>query len=295
MNTKILLTLVALLMGINSLAQSRLDSLINLRKTDKLEGKVPTLYTPGYKDIALDYQTLITDAIKYYEGKYKVPLNVKLIVLDSAQWIREAIPYGFVVFARGWIVMNTGMSYETFKQVYGTRSYSEHLDNEVKRMKIPPVEIVNSLFKFFSIHELGHYFFGKISNAKTPDHWTDEFAASFFSYEYFINNRPNELKPFELFCQINSKYYKPKYSTIADFNEKYTGIGVENYAWYHCNLYFLAKDIYNCQGKEFISIFEKTFPKDSDKKFTTHEIISLLDANCNGIVNKWVTNLEAKR
>lgn len=295
MKTKILLSTIGFLIGINSLAQSRLDSLINLRTTDKLDGKVPTLYTPGHKDIALDYQTLITDAIKYYEDKYKVQLNVKLIVLDSAQWIREAIPYGFVIFARGWIVMNTGMKYETFKQVYGTSSYSEQLDNEVKKMNTPPEDIANSLLKFFSIHELGHYFIGQISNVKSPNRLMDEFAASYFSYEYFINNRPNELKSFELFCRINSKYYKPKYSTIAAFNEKYTGVGIDNYAWYHCNLYFLTKEIYKCQGREFISTFEKDFSKNSDKKFTMEEIISLLDKNCKGVVSKWVTDLETKR
>lgn len=295
MKIKISLSAIALLIGINSIAQSRLDSLINLRKTDKLDGKVPTLYTPGHKDIAKDYQTLITDAINYYEAKYKAQLNVKLIVLDSAQWIREAIPYGFVIFARGWIVMNTGMSYETFKQVYGTESFSDKLDEEVKRRNIPPVEVANSILRFFSIHELGHHFIGNISNAKTSNRWIDELASSYFSYEYFINNRPAELMPFELYCQINTEYYKPKYSTIAEFNDKYTGTGIDNYAWYHCNIYFMTKSLYECQGKEFISTLEQNFPKKSNQKFTPNEMINVLDTKCNGTVSKWVTELEIKK
>lgn len=290
---KILLVTIGLLIGLNSIAQSRLDSLISLRKTDKLEGNLPTYYTPGYRDVAKEFQTTIMDAIKYYESKYSVQFNVKLLMLDSSQWIKEIYPYGFVFYSGGWIVMNTGMTYDQFKDVYGLESYYEQVDKELKAKKIDEVTMIRSIFKVYSIHELGHYFIGKLSKTKLPDNWTGEFSATYFSYEYFYNNQPKELEAFELFCRADKDYYLPKYSSLADFNERYARTGLENYLWYHSNFYFLVKSLYECQGKEFISLCEKEFPKNATTKFTTTEIIDILDKNCKGIVRKWVNELDA--
>lgn len=54
------------------------------------------------------------------------------------------------------------------------------------------------------------------------------------------------------------------------------------------------KSLYECKGKDFISTFEKDFPKNSENKFTTSEIIDILDKHCNELVRKWVKDLESK-
>jgi hypothetical protein len=217
-----------------------------------------------------------------------------LAVLDSTQWLNEITPYGFVFYSDGWIAMNTGMNYKTFKNVYGLQSYYEQLDQELKRTKTNETEMINSILKVYSIHELGHYFISEISKAKSPDRWTSEFSATYFSYEFFRDKKPKELKPFELFSEVDKDYYSPKYSSIKDFNEKYDGTGLENYLWYHSNFYFLVKALYKCYGNDFISTYEAAFPKDSNKKLSTNEIIDVLDKDCKGMVRRWVTELEAK-
>lgn len=294
MRIRLILTSIGLAMVLNSLAQSKLDSLIQLRKTDLIEGKLPTYYTPGHKEIALNFQKTISQAINYYETKYSKSFQVKLLVLDSAQWLREIYPYGFVFYSNGWIVMNTGMNYDNFKKIYGIESYYEQLDKELKRYKIGEVEMINSIFKIYSIHELGHYFIKSLSEAKSPDNWTNEFSATYFSYEFFVSKQPKELKAFELFSKVDKDYYLPKYSSIKDFNELYAGTGLENYLWYHSNFYFLAKALYNCRGIDFISIYEAEFPKNSNRKFSTDEIITVLDKDCKGLVRQWVTELESR-
>src|SRR6266511_2412328 len=95
-----------------------MDELMRLRKTDSLDGKIKTFYTPGNKKIAERLQNLITSATLFYEKKYSKPFDLKLAVLDSAQWVNEVLPYGFVFHENGWIVMNTGMNYESFKRIY---------------------------------------------------------------------------------------------------------------------------------------------------------------------------------
>jgi hypothetical protein len=294
MKTKIQLTTIGLIISMCSIAQSKLDSLINLRATDKLEGKLQTYYTPGHKDIALEFQTVVTDAINYFESKYSVQFNVKLAVLDSNQWLKEIYPYGFVFYSNNWLVINTGMNYEGFKNTYGLQTYYQQLDKELKRSKLTAEDMIKSVFMVYSIHELGHYFIGKLSKAKSPDNWTNEFSATYISYEYFYNKRPRELKSFELFCQVDKDYYSPKYSSISDFNEKYVGTGIANYLWYHSNFYFLVKNLYQCYEKDFITTYEKEFPKSSTSKPSTTDIIDILDKNCKRQVRQWVVELESK-
>lgn len=294
MKTNIALTIIGLFIAISATAQSELDSLIKLRETAYLEGKLPTYYTPGNKGIALQFQGVITEAINYYEAKYSKQFEVKLIVLDSSQWLYEILPYGFVFYDKGWIVMATEMSYESFKEIYGLQSYVEQLDKELKRQGISEQEMVNSIFEFYCIHELGHYFIHGLSDARSPDPWTDEFIASYFSYEFFKSKKSEILKPFELFCRINRDYYSPKYSTLKDFNEKYAGTGLTNYLWYHSNFYFLLKSLYECKGKDFVAAYEKQFPKGAVNKFTTEDIIKILDNDCKGVVKQWVTEIESK-
>ncbi|HMV08465.1 MAG TPA: hypothetical protein PK325_14420 [Cyclobacteriaceae bacterium] len=294
MKTFVTLVIFVFATALSCFSQSRLDSLINLRKTDFLGGKLPTWYTPGHEQAAADFQQVITDAITYYENRYSVQFQVKLIVLDSSQWLTEILPYGFVFFGRGWIVMNAGMDYATFKKVYKTEQYVNELDAALAREHVMPETMITAFLKFYSIHELGHYFLGKLTNAKSPDAWTGEFSASYFAYEFLLNNRPAELKPFELFCQADKDYYNPLFSSIADFNQKYTGTGVENYLWYHSNFYFLVKALYTCHRQNFVPMFERNFPKSATSTFTTEDIITILDVGCRGSVQKWVAELETR-
>lgn len=289
------LTIILLLCGFYSISQPQLDTLIRKRTLDTIGGKLPTYYSAGNKRVALDIRKNMTSAIDYYEKKYHKSFHVKLAVLDSLDWLTERIPYGFVFYDSGWMVMNTGMQYSTFKKVYGLESFSDQLDKELKRHNIKPDEMIRAFYSFYSIHELGHYFIDCLSNATAPDSWMGEVIATYFSYEYYKNKQPNTLIPFELFSGIDKNYYKPVHTSIKDFDEIYGAMGIKNYLWYHSNFYFLAKSLYGCKGKTFISFFEDSFPKTSTTKFSTHDIIQILDKDCHSITMHWVEQLQQKR
>jgi hypothetical protein len=289
---KFLLLFCALTIGFGAVAQSELDSLIHLRKTEFMEGKVPTYYSPGSTAIACDLQKTISDAVQYFEKKYNKTFNVKLAVLDSAQWLRELLPYGLIFYNDGWIVMNTGMDYKTFAKMYGLNL--ERTDEALKKTALSPSSFVTSVYKFYSIHEMGHYFINELSKAESPDKWTNEFMPTYLAYEFFKAERNKELRAMEMFSMVSKDYYSPAYSSIASFNEKYAGVGIPNYIWYHSNFYFFAKELYKCKGNGFFSAFEQTFPKGGQRKYTTEEITTLLDRGCNGLVAQWVEQMAGK-
>ncbi len=295
MRAILIFLLISLTFSHNLFSQNQIDSLLATRKTKKIDGKIPTYYTPGYKVVASDFQTTITEAINYYEKKYSKTFHIKLLVLDANQWLNEMVPYGYVFYDQGWIVMNTGMTYENFKSVYGLDDIYQHLDRELEKRDVSAAEIINSFYNVYSIHELGHYFISRLSNTKSPDKWTNEFIATYFSYEFFDSYEPEELTNFEIFHRIHKDFYIPKHTTINDFNEIYGGTGVKNYVWYHSNFYFLVESLYIRYGQDFLSGYEKLFPKDSEIKLTTNEIIDLLDKNDQSeIVKNWAYKMENK-
>jgi hypothetical protein len=292
--SKISMTIIAVIFTMTAISQSRMDSLMMLRKLDSIEGKLPAYYTPGYKDITRMFQSTVTSAINYYETKYAKPFKVKLTVLDSVQWLKEIVGFGFVFYNSGWIAMNTGMDYPSFISVYKAENFKEQLEHDLNKKRIQKDKLVNAFLTFYSIHELGHYFIGRLSDAKSPDRWTNEFIATYFAYEFFKTSFPDILKTFEIFCQVNKDFYKPNYSSIRDFDEKYSGMGLANYLWYHSNFYFLAKSLYKQRGKEFLTLYEKEFPKSFNEKLEISDIISRLDKYSKGDVAKWVSELESR-
>ncbi|MDP9042993.1 MAG: hypothetical protein M3N30_13510 [Bacteroidota bacterium] len=117
-----------------------IDSLLQTRKTDSLSGKVKTYYSPGHKEIASKLQQLVISAITYYENRYEVKFNIQIIALDSAQWFHEIIPSGFVFYdGTHWLILNTGMSYQNFKTVYGFNDISTQFDSSFSKNKISPI------------------------------------------------------------------------------------------------------------------------------------------------------------
>jgi len=291
MQNKFYLLIFLLLISITSFSQDRtIDSLLTTRKTDSLDGKLKTYYSPGSKKIAMELQQLVSDAVLYYETKYKVKFNIQMIVLDSSQWFTEILPYGFVFFdGTRWLVLNAGMPYETFKTVYGFNSISQQLDSAFSSNKISAEEVIYSRLKFLSLHELGHYFIYNLSNAQSPNFWTNEFIAWYFANEYITKYKPQIKKGFDIFCRTVSNFYPVEHTSLLDFNTLYSKIKIGNFAWYHSRFYFLADTLYKCAGNSYLKTFETNFPKKEGLNYSAEMISKLIESTCLGIVSNWIT------
>lgn len=272
-----------------------IDSLLQTRKTDSLAGKVKTFYSPGNKKIAIELQQLVSDAIDYYENKYATKFEVKMVVLDSTQWFKEIMSFGFVFYYGNWLVLNAGMDYDNFKKVYGFEAVGPQLDRAMKINGFTSEEIIYARLKFLTLHELGHYFVNTLSNAKSPNFWTNEFIAWYFANEYMSQFRPELKKQFDVFCKTIANSYHPDYTSLKDFNEMYGKMKKGNFAWYHSRFYFLADALYQCSGTSYLKKYEKNFPKSDSTKFSAPQISKLVEADCNGIVTKWIEETESNR
>lgn len=279
----LLLTIVAY-----SQEDRTVDTLLQSRVTDTLGGRVKTYYSPGHLSIATELQRLVTSAIAYYEKKYAVHFDIQLIVLDSSQWFKEIIPFGFVFYDQThWLVLNAGMSYPAFKSVYGFNDISYQLDSSFSKNKIQAEDIIYSRLKFLCLHELGHYFIYKLSNAKAPDVWTNEFIATYFANEYVAQFEPKIKNGFDIFCRTIVSAYPARYKTLGEFDSLYYKMKLGNFAWYHGRFYFLADSLYLCSGNGYFNIFQSNFPKKEGLIYKQERIDQLIEANCAGIFSKW--------
>jgi hypothetical protein len=292
---KFYLLIFFFLISVISFSQDRtIDSLILTRKTDSLNGKVKTYYSPGSKKIATELQQLVSDAILYYEAKYKVNFSIQMIVLDSSQWFKEILPYGFVFYdGTHWLVLNTGMTYENFKSVYGFNSISHELDSSFKKNNLTAKEVIFDRLKFLSLHELGHYFINNLSNAQSPNFWTNEFIAWYFANEYLTKYQPQIKKGFDVFCGTVSNFYPVEHTSLNDFDTLYSKVKIGNFAWYHSRFYSLADTLYKCEGDSYLKTFEVNFPKKEGLNYSSEIINKLIESNCSGVVSKWITRTES--
>jgi hypothetical protein len=272
-----------------------IDSLLQTRKTDSLSGKIKTYFSPGNKKIATELQQLVSDAVTYYEKKYTIKFEIKMIVLDSSQWFKEIFPFGFVFNSGNWLVLNAGMDYNSFQKIYGFESIAAQLDSAMKKNRFSSEEIIYARLKFLSLHELGHYFVYQRSAIKVPNFWNNEFIAWYFANEYMAKFKPELKKKFELFCKTVTNSYRPEYSSLKDFNEIYFKMNIGNFAWYHSRFYFLADKIYGCASTSYLRTYERNFSKSDTTILSVPQINKLVEANCKGMVDKWIETTESNK
>jgi hypothetical protein len=288
-----LTTLLALLFFAQIGFTQNLDSLVRATQPDSLQGKITTYYTPGKKDVAARLQRLALSADAYYEKLFGTPFHFKMAVLDSAHWPTAIAPYGIIFSYRGWVFMHAGMSFQSFQNVYGMQQFKRTTLKTLQARKIQGKQIVESFLEFYTIHEIGHYFFNSLSGAKYPDYFTNEWMASYFAYQYFKENKPLVLPAFELFCQLYRDNIKPEHTSVASFNSNWGNDGIPTYGWYHVNFYFLCKDMWNCAGKNLVPQYIKAFPKIVAQRLSPEEIVKKFEP-CTRVLNNFEVMLNSK-
>ena len=275
-------------------AQRKFDSLVYSRNTERLEGLVPTYYTPGYRLKAKNFKSAFEKAIHFYEASYPEHFVIKLTILDSAQWLKEICPYGYLNYDSGWVMIPAKMSYGSLLQLYGIENKRKELDSLLIENNLTSDELISSIFLVYSLHELGHYFTMDLNHAIIPDMFANELIATYFSLNYFKNTDSKDLSNLILFSKFISRNYRPKFHKIEDMDSLYTNMAIQNFKWYHCNIVLLCNDIYKEKTSSFIQYYLNLFSKKSKNSFTTSEIISLLDKGTNNIVGRWAQELNMK-
>ena len=268
-----------------------IDSIIVIRHLDSLEGKIKVYYSPGQQQKAMRYQSLFKDATFFYEQHYHTKFNYKVAILDSAQWITEKYPFGFLAYDSGWLFIPAIVNAPFFKQINGLKDGDKAYENFLKEKGLTTQSISDDFYLTLSLHELGHYF--TIDNQRTivPDMFAAELIATYFAYSFLQRINHPALKTLIEFSRFAKSNYQPSYRHISAMDTLYIKMPIQNFRWFHRNIVLLAQQIYSQSGLTFMDYYLNAFKEDTPNSFTTQQVIDVLDKKCNGTVNKWATEL----
>jgi hypothetical protein len=288
---KTILVIIAFLLTSNTFAQqTHLDSLILSKKTKYIEGIVPVYVTPGYEDKAISWQTTIIEAKKYFENKYKgISIKAKLVVLDSANWVKEMFPYGYTFGSQGWIVLPGDEDFNDYVRIFGATSFQNELIKACEKNGLDPNEIPESSFQFVTVHELGHLIVQQSIKGGIPGEYLNEIVANVVAWEFFKKNKPEVMKGIELYFDLfRNNYTNPKYTTLTELSKNYGEMDMDNYVWYHSNFMKLVEEIYAVKEVDLLSCIRKLSQENNIKDMNNIKMGSLLDQYYNGIFSKWL-------
>jgi hypothetical protein len=272
-----------------------LEKVQNL-KTPSLKNKITVYYSPGYKKRAKEIQPLIEDAMRFYEQKLNLKVDLSVAVLEKAQWQQVTpIPYGLpwvsdaphVAFlpatADGVVVSDTLKSKEFFTPAMLQKIKSSGFSFEQAAEKT--VDLIG-------LHELGHTYSQQIGIiSPRPNKWFNEFMASYFAYACLREKRPKLATLFHtMTADMAAVTPKQKHTTLDDFERLYVEVGPANYGWYQGKFFERVAQVYEAKGLSFIEEVRKAFPGDEKETLTIDVVLERSEKIAPGFIS-WSKDL----
>jgi len=272
-----------------------LEKVQNL-KTPSLKNKITVYYSPGYKKRAKEIQPLIEDAMRFYEQKLNLKVDLSVAVLEKAQWQQVTpIPYGLpwvsdaphVAFlpatADGVVVSDTLKSKEFFTPAMLQKIKSSGFSFE---------QAVEKTVDLIGLHELGHTYSQQIGIiSPRPNKWFNEFMASYFAYAYLREKRPKLATLFHtMTADMAAVTPKQKHTTLDDFERLYVEVGPANYGWYQGKFFERVAQVYEAKGLSFIEEVRKAFPGDEKETLTIDVVLERSEKIAPGFIS-WSKDL----
>lgn len=215
-----------------------------------IDGNIETYFSAGYEDRATANVKLLSKSIGFFKENFGVDESFSIAVIDSANWGKiTSIPYG-LPFVSGppYIVCIPAGSENTLSNTIETVIDGYELNAQYGMTN---KEIVDLFISLIGFHELGHIYANSYGPT-FPNKWTFEFAATYFAYFYLDQNFTKERDIWIDVSNIIIKEIQPRYTSLKDFEIKYSGVGVENYAWYQVVFLLQVEKLYKNQGKAFL-------------------------------------------
>ena len=196
--------------------------------------------------------------------------HFSIAVVDSVSWSKiTRIPYG-LPFVSGppYIVCLPADSQNILSRTIAAAIEGYDLE---ERYEMSREEVVGLFVSLIGFHELGHMY-ATAYGASFPNKWTFEFAATYFAYFYLDQRFPRERDIWTGVSRILAEELDPRYTTLRDFEQRYVGVGVANYAWYQVVFLLQVQDVYEQMGDEFLSALrDYPWPANSDSEYL-HEM-----------------------
>lgn len=245
-----------------STALQRVQHLNNPSFTNKLT----VYYSPGYEKRAKELQSMIEEAMGFYERKLKVKVDLNLAVLTQDQWTQvRKTPYGLPGFSESPNIAFLPATADG-SVTNGVLSLKNSASPAtLKKIKSSGYNFEQGAIQFtdlIGLHELGHvYQIGIGLHPRRLNKWFSEFLGSYFAYAYMREKHPKLATLFfAMAADLAAESPRPTHTSLEDFERLYVKVGPNNYSWYQGKFLQRVAQVYDNKGLSFIAEVEKAFP-----------------------------------
>ena len=251
-------------------AQQPDDALTKLHRLGlpEAQGSVPVSYVPSAKERAIRFQKSLEAAHLWYENQLHVHVPIALAVLDADTWGKipgapYPVPHSYLARGGPGLVVVHGGLPDSGQGPAIAGADHDHTAGGILQGE-------PQLF-----HEDGHIL-ADLLKIRSGNSFVNELIANIFQTAY-IGAERHDLNWF-LEDRRTGRRTSPRYTSLADLDYLYSGVGTTNYFWFQWHLERLADFL--AADQSFPSVIErlqKAFPADEVKQETLEEIDSHLE------------------
>jgi hypothetical protein len=290
---------LVLLITIPADAQEGMTALqkVQLLQDPSITNKITVYYSPGYKKRANELRSMIEEAMGFYDRKLKLKVELSLAVLTQDQWKQvRPQPYGLPNVSSFPHVAFLPATADGVVTVDALTFKSKVTPATLKRLKSSGYTFDQAAVKFvdlIGLHELGHTYAVSLGLVPPrPNKWFSEFLASYFAYAFL---REKHAKLATLFyvmaADLALEGPRPKYTSLADFERLYSGVGPKNYGWYQGKFFQRVAQVYDAKGLSFIAEVLKAFPASEGDSLPVEVVLQRLEKISPGFI-EWAKDLQ---
>ncbi len=261
------------------------------------KNKITVHYSAGYEKKVLEIRPLLEGMMKFYEDKLTIKQEFSGVIVTREDWEKLSVaanyPYGIPCFTREpalIILPATGDNAATSLTLPLKDKISPSQLSEIQRSGYDFESAAVKFVDLIGLHEIGHLY--SVTYGINPqNHWLDEFLATYFAYAFLKQEHPNLATVYRVMSSIDDPTYKPKYTSLDDFDRLYFGVGLENVGWYHHKL--TQKVVQVCERKSlsFLADARKAFPLSEKQGIASRVALERLEKIDPGFV-EWAKNLK---
>ncbi len=241
---------------------------IQALETPRLEGRVPTYYTPGYRRHARDLQRFVMGEMGFAQRRLGVRLPLTLAVLDKAQWsaAERQLPYPMPSVDGEPPVALLPADWSAAEDFFPKEGDIDSTTREeLAAHRLGWREASHRSGDLIGGHELGHAVI-RAYGIEAGTRWLNELLASYVLYAYLQSERRDLVWLVNIIQESNRLKLPQHHVSLDDFEAQYMDIlskDGENYGWYQGQFLEQVKRVYAQQGLGFLQRVRTAFPAGS--------------------------------
>ena len=269
-------------------------------KTPRLDGIVPTYYTPGYQQHARDLQRFVIGEMGFAQRRLGVQLPLSLAVLDRTQWsaVERQLPYPMPSVDGEPPVALMPADWSAAEDFFAKEGdIDSKTREELAEHHSAWHEAGHRSGDLIGGHELGHAVVTAYG-IHAGTRWLNELLASYVLYAYLQSERRDLLWLIDIVQESNHLRLPQHHVSLEDFESQYMDILAndgENYGWYQGQFLERVKSVYSQQGLDFLKRVRTAFPKGSSphEQLGNAETLRRLEQFSPGFT-AWAASLETR-